>query len=867
LPKCINLKLMKTTVEKSTHASPTSVHLKPVQPYFAKAGGGDFFAPSRQSVPASVQTKLNVNKPGDRFEQEADSTAERVMRMASAGKKESQPSRLHKEKIQRKETSLPETEENSNSGTRDSAFSTTAETESAIRSKTSGGQPMSDETRNFMEHRFGNDFGRVRIHHDSSAAQLSQQLHARAFTYQNHIFFGQGQFQPHSSEGKHLLAHELTHVVQQGASKGLETLKEPTKEQTSGSIQAKPSQTGTQIIQRGILDAVAAGAGAVAGIFDRIVSNVSRVIGTGISAAAGWIQGVAGHIGSGLENAWAFVNGIAGRIGSGLQASWNLIRNIASRISQTVTSAWGWIQNIAARIGMGITSAWSWVQNAAARLGLTDTLAWSWVQMLASRIGRTITNAWNWVENVAIRIGRTLTTAWDWVQQVAGIINQAVTAAWGWVQRIANRLGMMVSNAWTWVQNMASRLGLAIISAWTWAVSMASRIGMIITSAWQFLVNIAARILNTVLRVWEILQHMASQLRMAIITAWNWAISMATRIGLAIVSAWNRIISIARQIGLAILSAWNWLLSVGARIGKVVLSAWNWVKNLAVRLGRAIVAAWNWIAHIAVSIAKRITEAFNWLVSLAKRLMRSLADAWDWYLHAPDIEIETDIEAPDGSGKSRKKVGVGEHVTFTGSKSGEWKATGGTPLVLAGSATFVWTAPTRGSSVTISLTSGRYTRTVIMSVLEPASIQGRKASDMSFRRGRLGAGMQLRFHYLPKTVSFGNVDSKEVSGPATNVQGYFEGRTGPFQHHNSGDAFLAIQNNNEDSVLDSAGFWGYPSPWRRGGYDWVIPNHFKVRTEAGDGKKFTEVTQAHSIEGTDGSAKTAKAGAEAERSP
>ena len=120
---------------------------------------------------------------------------------------------------------------------------------------------------------------------------------------------------------------------------------------------------------------------------------------------------------------------------------------------------------------------------------------------------------------------------------------------------------------------------------------------------------------------------------------------------------------------------------------------------------------------------------------------------------------------------------------------------------------------------------------------------------------------------MPKSVSFGNVDSKEVSGPATNVHGYFEGRAGSFHHHDSGDTFLPIQDNNEDSVLDSAGFWGYPSPWRAGGYDWVIPNHFKVRTEGGDGKKFTDVTQAHRIEGTDGSASVTKAGAEAERSP
>lgn len=858
---------MKSTAEKSVHSTPAASHQKPARAFFAGAGGERFFAPVKQTVPSTVQTKLNVNKPGDKYEQEADSTAEKIMRMPAVGSKEITPSSNDEKKIQRKETGAAENEEHSVTGNRDSGISATSETESAIRAKSGGGEPLPGETRNFMEPRFGNDFSNVRIHTDSGSAQLNNQLNAKAFTYQNNIFFGQNQFQPQSSAGKLLLAHELTHVVQQGASKSLKPQSTLEPDNSSETLQAKPSQTGSPVIQRGILDVISAGAGAVSRVFERIVSNVSRAIGAGISTATTWIQNIAGRIGAGIERTWTFISNVASRIGSGLQASWNFIQGVASRISQTVTSAWGWIQNIAGRIGMGITSAWAWVEGVASRLGLSNTLAWSWVQALASRIGHTLTNAWNWIDSVATRIGMTLTTAWNWIQQVAGIIKTAITSAWSWVQNMAARLGMMAAGAWNWVQSMASRVMMAVSAAWNWVVSIASRVGMMITSAWNFLVNIAVRIANTVLRAWELVRQMASQLRMAITTAWNWAVAMANRIGLIIVSAWNRILSIARQIRLMIVTAWNWLVSLASRIAKTVLSAWNWVKNLAVRLGRAIVAAWNWIINIAVIIGKAIVRTLIWLINLAKRLMRSIAEAWDWYLHAPDIDIETAIAAPDGSGKSRKKIGVGERVTFTGSKTGEWKATGGAPLTQATGLTFSWEAPSRGASVIISLTSGKYTRNVLVTVLEPTSIQGKKADEMSFSRGRLGVGMRLRFNYMPKTVSFGNVDSKEVSGPATNVHGYFEGRTGPFQHHDSGDTFLPIQDNNEDSVLDRAGFWGYPSPWRKGGFDWVIPNHFKVRTEAGDGKKFTEVTQAHRIEGTDGSAKITKAGADADRIP
>ena len=80
----------------------------------------------------------------------------------------------------------------------------------------SGGQPLPRQTRQFMEPRFGHDFSTVRIHNDHAAGDLAQQIQARAFTTGNRIFFAPGEFQPDRTSGKHLLAHELAHVVQQG---------------------------------------------------------------------------------------------------------------------------------------------------------------------------------------------------------------------------------------------------------------------------------------------------------------------------------------------------------------------------------------------------------------------------------------------------------------------------------------------------------------------------------------------------------------------------------------------------------------------------------------------------------------------------
>src|SRR5262249_43753877 len=79
------------------------------------------------------------------------------------------------------------------------------------------GQPLDAATRAFMEPRFGHDFGRVRIHIDGQAAESAETLQARAYTLGNRIVFGAGQYAPGTAAGRQLIAHELTHVLQQGS--------------------------------------------------------------------------------------------------------------------------------------------------------------------------------------------------------------------------------------------------------------------------------------------------------------------------------------------------------------------------------------------------------------------------------------------------------------------------------------------------------------------------------------------------------------------------------------------------------------------------------------------------------------------------
>jgi hypothetical protein len=84
-----------------------------------------------------------------------------------------------------------------------------------IQSTKGNGNTISATTKSFMENRFGADFSNVKIHTGNYASQLSKELNAQAFTVGNDIYFNEGKYQPESNQGKYLLAHELTHTLQQ----------------------------------------------------------------------------------------------------------------------------------------------------------------------------------------------------------------------------------------------------------------------------------------------------------------------------------------------------------------------------------------------------------------------------------------------------------------------------------------------------------------------------------------------------------------------------------------------------------------------------------------------------------------------------
>ena len=204
---------------------------------------------------ATVQTKLTIGKPGDKYEQEADKVSDRVMNMSEPVQRQEQEEDQMQMKpeiqrqgmeeeeeaqakplanvitplVQRQE--MPEEEEaqmkpeiqRQEMGEEEEEVQAKPESsglnaeglEQQLGNSKGGGSPLSDEARSFMEPRFGTDFSGVRVHTDSSAVQMNQDIQAQAFTHGQDIYFNSGKYSPDTNEGKSLLAHELTHVVQQ----------------------------------------------------------------------------------------------------------------------------------------------------------------------------------------------------------------------------------------------------------------------------------------------------------------------------------------------------------------------------------------------------------------------------------------------------------------------------------------------------------------------------------------------------------------------------------------------------------------------------------------------------------------------------
>ncbi|HUQ10073.1 MAG TPA: DUF4157 domain-containing protein [Steroidobacteraceae bacterium] len=147
-----------------------------------------------------VMPQLEVGPVDDPLEVEADMMADRVVRRQAADRNEIQPQRIYAQ-----------------ANDADSSGMASGGLESSIAHASGSGAPLASHTRDQMEDAFGADFSGVRVHTSSSSAAMNEEIGARAFTYGSDIHFNTGEYAPGTASGTHLLAHELTHVMQQNS--------------------------------------------------------------------------------------------------------------------------------------------------------------------------------------------------------------------------------------------------------------------------------------------------------------------------------------------------------------------------------------------------------------------------------------------------------------------------------------------------------------------------------------------------------------------------------------------------------------------------------------------------------------------------
>jgi hypothetical protein len=217
---------------------------------------------SERSGRSMLQPKLKIGAPGDRYEREADAVADRVMRMRDGESLRMQPVEEEEETMQMQP--LEEEEEmmqpklqmqpeirmqcptcQEEKGQRiqtkesdgrmslviqrsgDGALYADASFSNRLQSRRGLGQSLPESVHKELGGKFGADFSEVRVHTDSHAIQMTRDIGAQAFTFGSDVYFNKDHYNPASTSGKHLLAHELTHVVQQRATQRLSQKKFP----------------------------------------------------------------------------------------------------------------------------------------------------------------------------------------------------------------------------------------------------------------------------------------------------------------------------------------------------------------------------------------------------------------------------------------------------------------------------------------------------------------------------------------------------------------------------------------------------------------------------------------------------------------
>ncbi len=435
---------------------------------------GSFFGPT-------VQTKLKVGQPNDRYEQEADAMADQIMAggqgpdavmtkgLGDSVEEELQQKPNHpdhplaesvtplmqlkpeleqEESLQAKVEELGDEEamqmkgeeeeeealqakgeeEEESVQAKEASRQVTPSFESKLKSSTGTGQKLNGPVRQQMESGFGADFGHINIHTDANAESMNKQVGAKAFAHGNDIYFNKGQYNPKTKEGQHLIAHELTHTIQQ---KGMVQKKEDSKEiyRTGDNVQGFWGE-----------------------IWDGI-TGIGSAIGNAASAAWGGIQSIAGWGWDVLKSAGAWVWDFATMLP---ERVWRLLQHVGSGIVGVVSWLWDGFTGALGHIWDAVTGVLGWAAS-----GITGFFSWIWrglqgggtwayrlLQGDFSGFWEGIGDAFSWLGDGVVGLAK-----WGW-EGLSGAVIWAAQGVWG----IARWIGRGLWDGSAWVLRLVAKL-------------------------------------------------------------------------------------------------------------------------------------------------------------------------------------------------------------------------------------------------------------------------------------------------------------------------------------------------------------------------------------------------------------------------
>ena len=414
---------MKATDTKHTTTAAKTSTPQPAQAFFRQAEGSFFSNATAEPAFFNIQPKLSVGEPGDKFEKEADSMADKVVQqlsespvtapppaatIASAGSgalssagpgakatgpgakatgsatssftglstsssadsaapspvKATAPApsvqakcaecekeeKLQKEeddagpqKIHRK-CAACENEERLQRQSADSGAATgLTGVAKSLQNFRGQGKALPAKVKAQMEQQFGKDFGGVRVHTDHEATRLNRKLRAHAFTHGKDIYFNEGKYNPDSKDGMHLLAHELTHTVQQGQAPEKPVIQRVSWGDFVDAVEDTASDVGGAVSDAAstVADKASDAAGAVADAAGRVADTAGAVAGKVADTAGAVADKVADTAGAVADKAGELASDVADAAGDLVSAGVEWLESAAGAALKRLAKALG----------------------------------------------------------------------------------------------------------------------------------------------------------------------------------------------------------------------------------------------------------------------------------------------------------------------------------------------------------------------------------------------------------------------------------------------------------------------------------------------------------------------------------------------